>query len=176
MNTSEAKHVMLDLETLGVKPGSVILSIGACTFDHKETFYEKIDIADSLIEGFTEDIDTLRWWNTKTSKEVKEEAFSGTLQAMDVLLMFSGWFDSLGPKDKVFLWAKGTHFDISILEAYYNKLGLHNIPWNFRNVRDYRTLAALMPHVKAQPVAVAHHALEDSKGQATHASQLLSII
>jgi hypothetical protein len=48
------KNVMIDIETLGTRPGSVILSIGACRFGADgigEEFYRAIDVLDSLMAG-----------------------------------------------------------------------------------------------------------------------------
>lgn len=62
------KHVMVDLETLGTKPGSVILSIGAVTFDldgsgrDGRTFYQRVNIQSCLDAGMTVDGDTVEWW------------------------------------------------------------------------------------------------------------------
>lgn len=41
--------IMLDLETLGTKPGSVVLSVGACTFGHgvaRRTYHQHLDLDD----------------------------------------------------------------------------------------------------------------------------------
>jgi hypothetical protein len=63
------KDIMLDLETLGTKPGGIILSIGAAQFDLKKglidadnTFYENIQISDSVEKGFTITGETIEWW------------------------------------------------------------------------------------------------------------------
>ena len=71
------KHVMCDLETLGLTPGSAILSIGACFFrpvsarvylDERvigERFYANVDPESCKERGLTEEgvrrLAVLRW-------------------------------------------------------------------------------------------------------------------
>lgn len=55
--------IMVDIETLGRKPGCVILSIGCVAFDGKE-FYVNIDPFKMKDEGvFHVDPDTSKWWS-----------------------------------------------------------------------------------------------------------------
>ena len=59
-------RIMVDLETLGTAPGSVILSIGAVRFDVEkgllDEFYVNIDVESSQRLGLTIDGDTVMWW------------------------------------------------------------------------------------------------------------------
>ena len=61
-----ARHVMLDLETFGTRPGSVLRSIGAVTFGLRaglgEEFYRNIDKQSQLELGLTVDAQTEAWW------------------------------------------------------------------------------------------------------------------
>src|SRR5688572_9943106 len=62
---SDMTHVMVDIETLGSAPGSVILSIGAVWFGDDglgSEFYRTVDIFDSLLRGLTIDAATVAWW------------------------------------------------------------------------------------------------------------------
>ena len=62
------KHVMIDLETLGTKADSVIISIGAVKFDldseqmDDNGFYASVSIDSNLERGRKIDEDTLLWW------------------------------------------------------------------------------------------------------------------
>lgn len=174
IDTFNSKRVMIDIETIGVGAGAGILSIGATTFDISKTFYSTIDPADARLY-FREDIETLRWWNTKVPFKIKEEAFSGTLTTAEVLNTFFAWLSSIGSKDEVEVWAKGTYFDIAMLEWAYKRFDIA-IPWDFRKVMDYRTLANLFPHVKAGSTSKAHIALDDAVIQANHAVDLLNML
>ncbi len=60
------QNVMIDLETLGTRPGSVILSIGAVEFDRDlglgREFYVELNQASSITAGLTTDDATVDWW------------------------------------------------------------------------------------------------------------------
>lgn len=59
------RNVMIDLETFGTRPGSVIVSIGAVEFSMDgigEAYYRAIDVASSLLAGLTIDEITVKWW------------------------------------------------------------------------------------------------------------------
>ena len=80
------EDVMLDLETCGTDPGCIVLSIGACTFDEKHKFYERISVDSSRVY-LAEDIETMRWWQKK-DRQMREEAFGGTKDLVQVLDAF----------------------------------------------------------------------------------------
>jgi len=177
----EPVNVMLDLETAGTKPGAPILSIGATSFfpgdafrQHIRTqFYEKILYHESLVLGFTSEIETLAWWD-KQDKSVREEAFSGLSSPAHVLQCFTAYLRDLG--GNILLWGNGSDFDNVLLAAYYHRLRM-TLPWDFRGNRCYRTLKG-MPRVvipaKPAPVGHAHNSLDDAINQANHAELILN--
>ena len=56
-------NVMIDLETTGVAAGCCILSIGACTLDLNNEFYQKISLASCYDRGLKDLPSTLDWWD-----------------------------------------------------------------------------------------------------------------
>lgn len=175
-STKTVERVMLDLETVSTSAGCGILSIGACTFDCKHKFYERIDPASSRIY-LKEDMETLRWWN-KQDPQLKQEAFGGSKELLTVLIAFGNWFRSLngGCYKDIEIWGNGADFDLPILSAAYLRMDLKQ-PWGAYNGRCYRTLKNLLPHVKAPARASAkHHALDDAIYQAEHASLILQVL
>lgn len=192
------KDVMVDLETLGTKPGSVIISIGAVMFDADTKrlgpeFYVEINQKSSETYGLTTDQATVDWWNLQGSKSRRVLAnTSGRLGADldDALDMFTGWlcdeqaaeWNSLynglvpPPKDllaKVKVWGNGSDFDNVMLLEAYRAIGT-DLPWMFYNNRCYRTLKNLLPDTKLLRIGAHHNALDDAKTQAWHAIQLLN--
>lgn len=165
---ADLKHVMVDIETLGTKPGSVILSIGACRFDEggvgAERFYRTIDVFDSLMAGLTTDTATVGWWRMQ-SAEARGALVPGRplREALDAL---HGYLTYVPDS---FVWAKGPDFDCVLLAAAYQVLGLKE-PWKYNRKRDVRTILSLVQSpgpVEAPPPAVlAHHALSDATYQA----------
>ena len=71
------KHMMIDLETTGIRPSSKILSIGASSTESNsgvlQNFYGLIS-ADRWDNNFTTDASTMKWWSEQ-SADVKKEAF-----------------------------------------------------------------------------------------------------
>ena len=171
MSKSEV-NVMCDLETLGTRPGCVILSIAAVPFCINETihsFYERID-KHSYPTGFHVDPATLRWWELQ-SEEARTEAFSGIRHINNVLEDFGRWCKAL--PGEVLLWGNGANFDNVLLAEAHAKLSL-TAPWKFYNDRCYRTLKNLYPHIAYIKPKVAHNALSDAEAQAFHAETILN--
>ena len=78
---------MLDIEALGSKPGSVILSIGAVKFAGGKIlheFYRRIDPQSCIDAGLKIDVDTVMWW-MKQSKEARDALGTGTMPLTDAL-------------------------------------------------------------------------------------------
>ena len=148
MFSPEAVHVVIDLETLGTRPGSVVLQIGAESFRLNPSelnpisgFSLCIDPELSRAAGFTVDEETKHWWNNQ-NPETRKVVHSGTTSPFQALMEFTTYMKGLGGKSRVYVWGNSPRFDCGLLEAYYHHYALE-IPWEFRNERDLRTLAAL---------------------------------
>lgn len=141
--------VMIDIETLGNTSSAQILTISAITFDPftnsnliADMFYRTIDL-DSYQKyenRFTFDKSTLLWW-MKQEKQVRKEAFSGEYTIEEVMKEFVDWCFLMQAKYEkdIKVWSHGASFDISILRHALSVLQLE-IPWNYKNIRDTRTL------------------------------------
>lgn len=171
---------MVDIEALGSAPGSAILSIGAVEFDphgegYGEWFYAGIDPEASIKAGFTVDGDTLRWW-AQQNDDARAAAFAGKEAPDSALRQLTMWGN---PWNETELWAHGATYDPVLLDAAFRKYGWRP-PWKYQNVRDTRTLFALVPGyyewVKSQPISKAHHALEDAKAQARWVQKALAML
>lgn len=177
-------NYMVDLETLGITPGSIILSVGVAPFNtymHRikefPSFYQTVSIESCKQEGFLpEDKSTLEWWN-KQKPEVKEEAFSGTLPIRTVLLNLTEYLAHNNPNIEAnIMWGNAASFDLKLLEAAYYICQLQ-VPWKFYNERCFRTLKNLFPYVKpVDSVGPKHNALADASNQAKHAEAILSYL
>lgn len=159
------RDLMIDIETLGNRPGSVILSIGAVAFDADtgeigEEFYAAIDPETASKVGLTTDISTMLWW-MKQSEAAREAAFSGKRSinmALTELSIFVKW------QEPSRVWAKPPSFDLVMLEAAFRACD-QDIPWHFRVHRDCRTIFDITG-TKQPEVGTAHNALDDAKAQA----------
>lgn len=161
--------LMIDLETTGKRPGCCILSIGAAGIDKnglEVKFYARIHHDKSKDEGFDDDPETIAWWRKQDTVTLKE-AFGGMEGPQDVVNKFVDFvrknFDT-SAKD-FSIWSKGSDFDFPILKAYLDAYDLET-PWPFWSHRDYRTLQAVFPFIKAaEKNGEKHNAIEDAQAQ-----------
>lgn len=181
-------HVMIDLETLGTQPGSVILSVGAVLFDPAkpvaeclgEEFYVVINKASSRDCAMTVSEDTLAWWE-KQSPEARKvlseaEGLEGSAQqALDIRIALNTLRNFIPLAAKI--WSNGANFDQPLLDVAYNRCSIP-LPWKYWNSRCYRTVVALHPTEKAirPPTVCAHNALEDAKWQVRHMVNVAQIL
>lgn len=163
--------IMLDLETLGVLPNSVVLSLGAVEFDphrlNKPTkwLYLAFDADSQIASGRSIDPDTLAWWE-KQDPQVIEDAMSseGRVPVKQALLELTQFVFHAND-----IWCQGPVFDIAMLEDLYRQYELH-IPWRFWQIRDSRTLFKFLNHDPRKSLrgttASHHNALDDAAIQA----------
>lgn len=171
--TGKAIDVMVDLETTGLYPGCSILSLGATTLDHSDSFYTRISIDSCHAAGLHDLPSTMAWWQ-RQSKEARDEAFSGMEPLMEALGRFADWYVRLGPVRNTYIWGNGADFDQPILAAAYRAVDIA-VPWAPFNARCYRTLKNLyqMQVPEAAFDGVKHNALADAKHQASHMLRIL---
>lgn len=157
------KHIMLDLETMGTKSNSVIVSIAAVPFDLEtgeishEYFYKKVNLQSCLDVGLKVNGDTIFWWLQQSEKS-RQELIKNSENALNIDLVLDelseyikfnvGISANIHPDFEI--WGNGARFDIGILEDAYAACGYKQLPWNFRNERDVRTLVSLAPHIKKE--------------------------
>lgn len=137
-------HVMLDIETLGNKTNSVILSIGACYFDPStgdigNKFNEHIK-AESCVEyGLNLDASTVMWWLSQ-DKEAQTKITEGQNNAGHLFDVLSELCNFINQDAQV--WGNGATFDNAIVKNAFDKCGI-TPPWKFWNDRDVRTIVEL---------------------------------
>jgi hypothetical protein len=166
--------VMVDLETLGNRPGCVVIAIGAVAFDPDTgelgpEFYQVINQQSGLDAGLHMDADTIAWWKKQSAQA--QQVLAATCEDKGAMLPialteFSDYLRQFG--DGVKLWGCGANFDQPILSAAYHAATVKQ-PWKFWNDRCYRTLKELFPTVPLSRSGTHHNALDDAKTQAVHA-------
>lgn len=171
------KHIMIDIETMGTKSYSAILSIGAVEFDLEtgcfgNTFYVNIDLDSCLTAGLKTDDDTIEWWHNQ-SLEAKEalEKYKETL--LNGLKMFKKFFKY----DDYEVWGNSARFDLGILANAFEVTGIE-LPWNFKNERCVRTLVSFLPEVKQNMPfnGTRHNALDDCIHQIRYCSEIWNFL
>ncbi len=164
------KDVMIDLETLGTKPGSVIRSIGAVFFEPLTgklgpEFYANISFASCKRAGLSMDVDTVLWW-TEQEQAARDALLANPISLDVVGAGFNFWWQQHGGQN---VWARGTHFDCVLWEEAMRAANVH-VPWQYNNVYDTRTVDTLRDHLGGvatliEREGVAHNALDDCKHQ-----------
>lgn len=164
-----AIHGMVDLETLGVEPNSTVMTLGAVKFDPYSAtepyaeLYMRLDIEEQT-EVYNRDIDdlTIEWWS-KQSQAIQDEAFGEHERVnMDTFSdTLNRWCVGLD-----YVWCQGPTFDFTILQDLYKNIG-KPVPWHYWQIRDSRTLFAMMPTDPRKDIQEElHNALADSYYQA----------
>lgn len=168
---------MVDIETLGRRPGAVVLAIGAVRFEpgaplEGPHFLVKIDIQDAERLGLKVDCGTLMWWLERLEM-LREMASIEGLAVRNALASFEAW---LPAGDDWEIWANSPSFDCRLLEAAFDAAGCE-LPWRYWQERDYRTLKAIAGGLEPAPERLAtkmHSALDDAVHQAWHARAMLA--
>lgn len=165
-----ATHGMIDLETLGVEPDSVIMTLGAIKFDPfsdaepHTPLYLRGDVEEQTEFPYERSIDenTLAWWS-KQPEAIREEAFGDhdRVTVQEMLRQLNKWAVGLD-----YIWCQGPTFDFVILQHLY-KSAEKPVPWNYWQIRDSRTLFAMMPQDPRKAIQEElHNALADCYYQA----------
>lgn len=160
--------VMLDIETLGTRPGCVVLSIGACEFSEKGVgtqFYASINPESCTNWGLTIEPRTVMWWFDQ-SQDARDFITKGQHVDLDIALdEFRKAFKWKGKQ----VWCNGASFDFLILSAAHDAVG-KIVPWEYWAGNDYRTIKNMVGRdvfdaCKVE-ATVKHNALADAVSQA----------
>lgn len=133
--------VMIDLETLGLRPDCPIVSIGAVQFNidtgevNNKAYYRRVEwINDQLDRPLSRD--TVKWW---LEQDPAAQAELTNREGAVKLKLALKQLEDFIPKGAR-IWANGATFDPIILDDAYQNQGGRVPPWGFRNVRDCRTI------------------------------------
>ncbi|CAJ0999052.1 hypothetical protein SODG_002738 [Sodalis praecaptivus] len=169
-------HLMIDIETLGVRASAPLAAIGAVFFEPStgelgEAFYARVDPRSDEAAGARAEVDTALWWLCQDAQARAELIIDPRLSASDALNALLSYIKvSQMPAGRKHLniWCKGGSFDVVILSAAFERHGLP-IPWHFWRVRDMRTLQCLAQatgYCSPARQTLKHHALDDARYQA----------
>lgn len=166
------KHISVDIETLGTKPGSAVIALGAVVFDPTtgelgNQFYASFSA--TALFGFTTDQQTIDWWSDQ-SEEAQEMLSVNNMPLARGLREFARWWREVeGPdfdrKSYARFWAKPPSFDEVLLDATYKKLN-YKTPWHYRAPRCVRTILDLAGIEERPMEGIPHYALDDAIHQA----------
>jgi len=163
-----AVHGMIDIETLGVDPECVVLTIGGIKFnpfseaEPHTGLYLRCNVDEQTELGRTIDENTLAWWG-KQKPKIRDEALSDDdrVTLNEVTKQINKFCVGLD-----YIWCQGPTFDFTILQNLYKTIG-KPVPWNYWQIMDSRTLFKLMPKDPRKEIqSDLHNALADCYFQA----------
>lgn len=181
--------IMIDLETLSIKQGGIILSIGAVVMDKTGEFVDEyfatMPLKESL-ERFKLDSDTFCWWlDEERLGTFKELLFKCQIQKTSITHILQGFAEFCksyegGDEGHTTFWGNSAAFDLGLLGAYY-ELSCLKIPWKFYHERCFRTEKARWKDLEPPRAGTHHDALDDARHQAnwlyeinTHIERLIA--
>lgn len=139
------RHIMVDLETLGIDEGSTVFQIALASFDIKSgEVFDKIDYIIDISKDDNLNVDggTLKWW-LNTDKELLTNLLNkGELGKLEALHGVYAWIKEQGKPRDVTLWGNGIIFDNVKLKEQFEAVGI-SYPIHYKNDRDVRTILAL---------------------------------
>jgi hypothetical protein len=179
------KHYMLDIETLGLEVGSVILQVamrqflsededGKYVVDYGDApFLYKVDVDLQTAEGTTANMKTIRWWLQTDAEKLLEmldpEGAVDPLLCASMFAYYTDWQNAV-------VWARDPDFDCAHM-LHFCATYLREEPklWHFSKQRSHRTLLdlACVTHVPARD---AHSALADVDAQIESAIGALKVL
>ena len=186
----EELHVMVDIETLSTSKDAAITEIGACIVGSQSVSLTVNPVfhSECMDPGGDIDTDTIKWREVNglpwlTWEELHTPSINDPEHISTVLPRFFTWLVErleLTKRSKLIMWCKGTDFDKVILETawkyrcYASPLPAikPQLPWQYNNFHDLRTLLKVFPQFKVSKETVMHDGLQDSIQQA---SQLVKI-
>lgn len=169
-------HLMLDLETLGTRPGAIVLAAAFVRFSDEASCTLNLSVPDQQALGLETDPATAAWWQDQEAKHpgAWAAATQNAVPLVQALHHFGQWIAWAGPDPLV--WCHGASFDAPLLGELYRRAGIP-CPWQFWSVRDTRTLYDLAGiNNKDYAVPPPHIALNDAIGQTRAANAALAVL
>lgn len=174
------KAMMVDIETLGLTTGSLVVQIGVCAANLRtgQYLYEPTNIHLTPAIGSV-DAQTVMWWMRQSDKArysvfAEEVVRWAPREAFNMLQAMYGSLCTVGAdKPDVTVWASPAMFDMPLLASYFLNNGCAKgdaRPWPYYMERDLMTLYKMLdPEKQLKPAnPLEHDAASDAKAQMDH--------
>lgn len=166
-----AKHIMSDIETLGISNNALIVVLAGVRFDG-EQIYDRfevgIDPVDAQRHGLQLDASTVMYWMDPKRDEARKIMFEmPKVDLHSALMGFAAWVEETPEAERGSLWGKGATFDNVRIKSAYDAIG-EKYPFTHRQDECYRTFANRFPDVEFVSHGVVHVAVDDALSQALH--------
>ena len=180
--------IIIDLETLGTRPGCTIIEIGACAIDNGTgeicaNFSRRVSgtYSYSDVRRVAEGKDclggvesgTASWWTMdygrdETLRKILSRRYSPSSD-IDALLAFNEWCGKVRDFSEARVWGNGPTFALSILAHAYEREHIP-LPWYSYEERCVRTALEMANYEKGSVSWIEngprHRALNDARHEA----------
>lgn len=170
----KTKHLMIDLETLGLGHDAAVIQIGAALFDSDgvhESFEATIEFESAAKYGRI-DANTVEWWlrQSKQAQDSIVEPEKDPVRTTEALCQFSNFILIHQPET---FWSHAT-FDFPKLQYLQEQTGI-KLVMNYRSLRDLRTAEHIYPEIEwaDREDYVHHNAKSDAIYQAEHLVKMM---
>lgn len=158
-----AKHIVIDIETLGRRNDAAITQVGIVLAD------ENFNILDSDLIQVMPDVwntcnrtftgETLLWWMQQKNTPVSKTSTYVVYNYKQLVNKLYRIFDRFNAKDTI-VWTKGS-MDLFCIKDICEYLNIET-PWKFWQPRDIRTAKEIIKDWKVCENNNAHNALDDA--------------
>lgn len=157
-------HLMLDIETWGLRPGQAIRSIALVPFHIQPTTIDTPIFYYNTLDDRSRDPAIVAWWS-RQSPEAQERLFTpAPVHLPEVLQHLIDYYAINAIPHTTPVWSKGPSFDAAHMDEAFQHYGL-TPPWHYRAHRCVRTIAALAPQVPKNVGGTSHYAVDDCLSQ-----------
>jgi hypothetical protein len=170
------RHFMIDLETMGLKPTSAIVSIGCTFFNQTEIldqFHQPITLQSCLDAGLTQDQSTVEWWSRQSVDARSSWDNENAVDLNEGLLRFVHFLRLHSSEKTCCPWGNGSDFDIVLLVNAFDKIGA-DAPWKFYNHHCFRTMKNVFQVGDVPRTGTYHSAIDDAITQTKHLHRILN--
>lgn len=181
-------HLMVDIETLSIKPNATIIQIAAVPFNLDGDMGTGYNVFPSLVEqeNRDRDTDTINWWASTEEKRILLASILIKQHKAGVQRIALNLSQLAATHKTDYVWCKGIDFDLPILQDYFNHFAIDDpfekVGLGFRSRRCARQLNLVAKDLGCVPSAPRdyslqeHNALDDCKYQIQQVSYAMSYL
>ena len=158
-----AKHIIIDIETLGRRNDAAVTQVGIAIAD------ENFNVLDSYLIQVTPDAwntcnrtftgETLLWWMQQKNTPVSKTPTHSVCSYKDLVDKLYKIFRRYNTEETI-VWTKGS-MDLFCIKDICEYLNIET-PWKFWQPRDIRTATEILKDWKVCENNNAHNALDDA--------------
>lgn len=158
-----AKHIVIDIETLGRRNNAAITQVGIVLAD------ENLDVLDQYLIQVAPDVwntcnrtftgETLLWWMQQKNTPISNTPTHSVCSYKDLVDKLYKIFRRYNTEETI-VWTKGS-MDLFCIKDICEYLNMET-PWKFWQPRDIRTVKEIIKEWKTIKNENAHNSLDDA--------------